>query len=266
MVCRTIQKDKGKRIATHMNFVADLHTHTVVSNHAFNTITEMARAAAQKGFWAMAVTDHGPAMPDSPHRWYFYNLGTLPEKMEGVWVLKGVEANIVDASGTLDLTERDFGLFHFDWVIASLHSDVVRPTLTEDECTRLWLKVSADPHVDMIGHSETAAFRYDYDAVAKEFAARGKVVEFNANSCVARPGGEKNLFELALACKRAGARIAVNSDAHSIYHLGVFDSVLPVLKQVGYPRELIINADKRTLIEELRRHGKAIAAKMEEEL
>lgn len=251
---------------SRMNWIADLHTHTLVSDHAFNTITEMAHAAAEKGLWAIAVTDHGPAMPDSPHRWYFYTIQSLPEKMEGVWVLKGVEANIVDAQGTIDFSQRDLGLFHFDWMIASLHSDVVPPTLTRDECTQLWMNVAANPHVDMIGHSETPAFPYDYNAVAKEFAAHGKVVEVNANSCVARPGGENNLRELIIACKKADVKIAVTSDAHSIYHLGGFDSVLPVLEQVDYPRELIINAEKKTLVEELKRHGKAIAQRMEEEL
>ena len=70
-----------------MKIIADLHAHTLVSNHAFNTITEMARRAAELGHFALAITDHGPLMPDSPHPWYFYNVTTLPRKMEGVWVL-----------------------------------------------------------------------------------------------------------------------------------------------------------------------------------
>ncbi|MEG1641209.1 MAG: PHP domain-containing protein, partial [Ruthenibacterium sp.] len=82
-----------------MKIIADLHTHTLVSNHAFNTITEMASAAKKQGLFAMAVTDHGPSMPDAPHPWYFYGLGELPSRMEDVWVLKGVEANVRDRNG-----------------------------------------------------------------------------------------------------------------------------------------------------------------------
>ena len=249
-----------------IRWAADLHTHTLVSNHAFNTITEMARAAAEKGLWAIAVTDHGPAMPDSPHRWYFYTLKELPDRMEGVWVLKGVEANVLDTDGTLDFSEQDLNRFSFEWLIASLHTDIVKPVFTEDECTRLWLNVAKNPYVDMIGHSETPAFRYDYEAVAREFAARNKVVEWNANSAVARPGGEKNMLELAYACKKAGVRIAVNSDAHSIYRLAAFDSIDPILRKTDYPRELIVNASRENLIQELKRHGKPIAGKMEETL
>ena len=43
-----------------MEIIADLHTHTLASTHAFNTVTEMARAAFEMGHRAIAITDHGP--------------------------------------------------------------------------------------------------------------------------------------------------------------------------------------------------------------
>ncbi|MEG3073232.1 MAG: PHP domain-containing protein, partial [Ruthenibacterium sp.] len=46
-----------------MSIIADLHTHTLVSNHAFNTLTEMTTQANKLGLFAMAVTDHGPELP-----------------------------------------------------------------------------------------------------------------------------------------------------------------------------------------------------------
>lgn len=246
-----------------MNFFADLHTHTLVSNHAFNTITEMARRARELGLSAIAVTDHGPSMPDAPHPWYFYNLTELPEKIEGVWLLKGVEANVRDISGTLDISRRDFGRMRLDWVIASIHRDTLAPALSFDEATRLWLNIADDPDVDCIGHSEGAAYAYDYDAVAKAFAQKGKVVELNANSARVRPGGEANMRALALACKRSGTKIAVNSDAHSIYHLGKFDSVLPLLREIDFPPELIVNASRENLAAVLKEHHKPIAGRLE---
>ena len=36
--------------------IADLHTHTLASNHAYSTVTEMVRAAGEKGLYALAVT------------------------------------------------------------------------------------------------------------------------------------------------------------------------------------------------------------------
>lgn len=246
-----------------MNIIADLHTHTNVSNHAFNTLTEMAERAGELGLYACAVTDHACSMPDSPHPWYFNNLKRLPDKIGGVWLLKGAEANVRGVDGALDFTPEELARLQFDWLIASIHSVTVgADRLTEDEATQLWLNVAENPYVDCIGHSESGAYRYDYDAVVKVFAEKGKVVEMNANSAIVRPGNEQNMRELALACKRHGALIAVNSDAHSIYNLGVFDTVLPILKEIHFPPEQIINASREALLNVLQAHGKPIAARM----
>lgn len=253
------EREKSK----NMELIADLHMHTIVSNHAFNTITEMAQKAKELGLYAIAITEHGPAMPDSPHPWYFYGLSTLPHRIEDIWLLKGVEANVCDRNGSLDFSAEDFERNAFDWVIASIHSDIFPGPLTEDEATELWLKVAANPYVDCIGHSESEAFRYDYDVVTKEFAKRHKVVEINANSAVVRPGNEKNMRELALSCKKNGTKIAVDSDAHSIYRIAHFETVLPMLHEIDFPKELIVNADRENLIAVLKEHGKETAHIME---
>lgn len=243
--------------------VADLHTHTLVSNHAFNTITEMAAKAKAIGYKALAITDHGCAMPDSPHPWYFYNLRRLPDVMEGIPVLKGVEANVLDLKGTLDFAPED--LEKLDWVIASIHSDCLPGRLSQDQATELWLKVAENPFVDMIGHSEQARHVYDYDAVAKVFAQKHKVVELNGNSAVVRPEGAGNMKALALACKKNGCRIALNTDAHSIYLLeaGV-EALAELLREINFPEELVVNTSGRRLREELKIHNKKIVERIGE--
>ncbi|MEG0019988.1 MAG: PHP domain-containing protein, partial [Oscillospiraceae bacterium] len=50
-----------------MRITADLHSHTLFSGHAFNTATEMINRAREMGLKALAITDHGPDMPDSGH-------------------------------------------------------------------------------------------------------------------------------------------------------------------------------------------------------
>lgn len=250
-----------------MKMIADLHAHTSVSNHAFNSLTEMARKAKELGLFALAITDHGSVMPDSPHPWYFYNLKRLPDKIEGIWLLKGMEANVCGIDGTLDFSPAEMAKLDFDWVIASIHSiPVGSDRLTEEEATQLWLQIAANPYVDCIGHSESGAYRYDYDAVTKIFAQNGKVVEMNANSAVVRPGNERNMRELALACKRNGTQIAVNSDAHSVYHLAAFETVLPMLNEIHFPPELIVNASRENLLRTLKAHRKPIAERMAAEL
>ena len=75
-----------------MKFVADMHMHTIASTHAYSTMEEMLSAAARKGFFAAAITDHGVAMPGAPGTWYFQNMKVLPRVYKGVLVLRGQEA------------------------------------------------------------------------------------------------------------------------------------------------------------------------------
>lgn len=85
-----------------MQMIADLHTHTLCATHAYNTFTEMAAAAKEIGYCALAVTDHAPAMPDSPHAWHFQNWSAMPREIGGVVMLYGAEANVMDTKGGLD--------------------------------------------------------------------------------------------------------------------------------------------------------------------
>ena len=244
-----------------MQIIADLHTHTLSATPAFNTLDEMAAKAAALGYAALAITDHGPAMPDAPHMWHFANQTALPLVLHGVAMMYGAEANVMDTNGGLDFAQSR--LRALDWVVASIHSPCIPGLLTEKEATRLWLAVAENPSVDCIGHSESRRHRYDYDAVTKAFARCRKVVEINANSAVVRPGNEENMRELALACKRNGTKIAVNSDAHSMYHLGQFDTVLPMLREIHFPEELVVNASRENLITVLKEHQTPVADLLE---
>ena len=44
-----------------MQIIADLHTHTNVTDHAFSTLTEMVQAAHDMGLKAIAITNHRTA-------------------------------------------------------------------------------------------------------------------------------------------------------------------------------------------------------------
>ena len=200
-----------------MQMIADLHTHTLCATHAYNTFTEMAAAAKALGYCALAVTDHAPAMPDAPHAWHFGNWSAMPRTIDGVAILYGAEANVMDTKGGLDLSQSQ--LKAQDWVVASIHSACVPGLLTRREANRLWLAVAENPYVDCIGHSEQENYRYDYDLVTRAFAKNHKVVELNGNSFNVRKDGIPNMRALLAACLANGCRIAVDSDAHSTYQL-----------------------------------------------
>lgn len=242
-----------------MNIIADLHTHTLFSDHAFNTATEMINQAVNLGLKALAITDHGPLMPDSGHLWHFFNNGVLPKKINGTIVLYGAEVDAVNVQGELDIPERM--VKNLDWAIVSIHREII-PSLTKEEATQLWLNVAENPYIDMIGHCEQNEHYFDYDAVIPVFAEKNKVVEINANSQFVRPSGQKNMIELIEKCKKYNCKIAVNSDAHSIYKLGQVGNVVKLLEDMAFPEELVINSSYENLIRELEIHKKGILEKI----
>ncbi len=235
----------------------DLHTHTLVSTHAFSTLKEMTDKACALGLRGMAVTDHAIAMPDAPHEWYFFNLLRMPTYVEdGFILLKGMEANVVDKEGRLDMDE--WLLKSLDWVIASLHTHCIQPLSVQD-ATHMWLCVAENPYIDMIGHAEEERWKFDYERVVPVFAQKNKVVELNGNSPQVRHGNEKNLRELMLCCKRYGAKIAVTSDAHSLYDFENYRWALDLLADIDFPPELVVNSSLQRLKQELALHGRKVA-------
>jgi putative hydrolase len=102
-----------------MKIIADMHTHSIASGHAYSTINELAAAASAKGLLAMAITDHGPALPGGPHAYHFGAMRFIPREIGGVRILLGCEANIIDINGRIDLS-ADY-LNRLDFVMAGLH-------------------------------------------------------------------------------------------------------------------------------------------------
>ena len=97
----------------------DVHTHTLASGHAYNTIYEMAQEAAARGITLLGITEHAPKMPGSCHTMYFMNLKVLKREMFGIRMLFGAELNVLDEEGSVDLP--DSVLSSLDIAVASIH-------------------------------------------------------------------------------------------------------------------------------------------------
>ena len=237
-----------------MKWIADTHCHTLASTHAYSSLTEMVHAAKEAGLYAVAITDHGYEMPGAPGPWYFRNLVVVPRVLEGVVVLRGAEANILDYQGTMDLPEED--LRKLDWIVASIHDNLMPKDepATVEKCTELWLKIATDPKVNVIGHSGSEKYQYDYEKVIPEFGKNGKLVEINENSFSVRKGSIPNCVTIATICKRCSVPIVVNSDAHFHTSVGKFGHVEQLLRDIGFPERLIVNASVERFQQYLREY------------
>jgi putative hydrolase len=224
----------------------DTHCHTVASDHAYSTVCELAAYAAKFPLRAIAVTDHGPAMEDGAHEWHFGNLNVLPPYIDGVRVLHGAEVNIIDYSGGVDLSAER--LEPLDWVIASCHDSNLTPG-TVAQHTQAYLGVADNPYIDVIGHSGTEAFKYDYARAIPIFGQKGKLVEINAHSFGSRKGASENCVTIAKLCKEFSVPIVVNSDAHICYALGRLEPATEMLASIDFPEKLIVNRTLDALAE-----------------
>ena len=224
-----------------MKIIADTHCHTLASGHAYSTLTENVKAAKEKGLYAVAVTDHTGDMPGAPHKWYLGCMHMIPRELYGVKILRGAEVNIIDKNGTLDV-EEDL-LVCLDWVVASMH-DFVSPMYNDvDACTNAWLNVAKNPHVNVIGHSGVEHYKYDYERVIPEFGRNGKLVEINNSSFKIRKTAAENCKTIAKLCKKYNVPVILNSDAHFHANIGNVDSSIKLLEEIGFPEELIVNAN-----------------------
>lgn len=227
-----------------MKIIADLHTHTVASTHAYSTVLENITYAKKRGLKCIAITDHAVGITDAPHIWHFSNLNAIPRVVEGIVVLRGAEVNILDDEGHVDLDEKV--LSGLDWVNASFHAPTCAPRDVAYH-TRAYLKLAQNPHIDLIAHSGTESFRYDYEAGIKAFKEYGKLVEINSASGRTRAGGKKNCIEIAKLCKKYEVPVVLNSDAHFATAVGQMEELVQMLEELDFPEKLVLNADEERL-------------------
>ena len=228
-----------------MKLIADLHTHTIASTHAYATVTEMAYEASQLGLFALAITDHARTMPGAPGPFYFESLGLLPEYLQGVRLLRGIEANICDYDGNIDV-EASLQQ-QLDWIVASMHTITLDGKATVEKCTNAYLKLAENPNVNVIGHSGSEYFKYDYDKVIPVFAKNGKLVEINDSAFRYGRDYVGNCVTIAKLCKKYGARICVDTDAHFTNTLGRAYNTLEMLEDIDFPEKLIVNTSVENL-------------------
>lgn len=228
-----------------MKILAETHSHSLVSAHAYSTIAEMMSFAKNKGLEAVAITDHGPAVTDGAHIWHFGNLRVMPRIIDGVLLLKGAEVNIIDSEANLDIP--DYYLKALDIVIASFHEPSFPPS-TFEEHTNIWLKIAQNPLIDIIGHSGSDNYKFDYEKAILEFKKYDKAVELNNHSFRSRPGSEINCLEIAKICKKTGTKVVLSSDAHCCYDICNLEKIYALVNEIEFPEELIMNTTSEKLI------------------
>lgn len=234
-----------------MDYLLDVHTHTVASGHAYNSIMEMAKAGFDKGLKLLGITEHAPMMPGSCNSMYFRNLKVVPRSLCGIEIMLGVELNILDFDGHVDLDAH--ALRQLDIRIASLHSVCILPG-TKEENTKAVLGAIHNPMVDIIGHPDDGIYPLDYKPIVEAAKETHTLLEVNNNSLNpmgARKNTRGNLITMLELCREYGQPVIMNNDAHVFSDVGRRDFSEELIRELDFPEELIVNRSVETFKEYL---------------
>lgn len=237
-----------------MRIEIDTHTHTIVSGHAYNTMWEMVREAADRGMKGLAITDHAPDMPGGPCLYHFQNLRVIPREKYGIELLFGVELNIKDEAGNVDLPREV--LEEMDIVIASMHAQCYTGGLTREKLTEAYVNVMENPLVDIIGHPDDDRVLPDLETLVQGAKRTGTLLEVNNSSLKPtsfRKGARKNITHLLQLCKANDVMIVLGTDSHVDATIGDYTYTEEVLREVDFPEELIANTSVDKLKSSLKR-------------
>jgi putative hydrolase len=234
-----------------MRMLGDFHVHTVFSGHAFSTLQEVIAAAQERELKYLAITDHGPARPDGPKLDYFKNLNrqdTL-RQLPGIHVLVGVEANIINPWGDLDMPDK---LLHeLDIVIAGFHNSTGYGGSSVSENTGALIKAMERNRMTVVAHIGDPRFPYPVDLEESIAAAveNGVLVELNQSALYTWRTENVTHYERVLELlKKYRPPLLMSSDSHISYTVGVVSECERLLTEHGVDPVTTVNYSE-TLIQ-----------------
>lgn len=258
----------------HLEMTCDVHTHTIFTRHAYSTIEENVRAAAERGIGLLGSTDHYSRMNFPEHEdgfdlrdfQYFINYGDWPRVWHGVRLLHGVEADIVDVEGHLfgydvpvtrtlggnpcpdpsSLKERVFE--GCDYVIASIHDRSIADGHDISETTECYVRALEDPKVLILGHTGRSGVPYDLGEVLTVAKEKGKLIEINEHTFDNNPDATAVCQRIAERCAEMGVMVSAATDAHISWRVGRLDRTRAMLERIHFPQELIATRDPETFV------------------
>jgi len=197
----------------------DLHAHTNWSDGMFS-LDEMARAAMERGYAYLAVTDHSKGLTvangldeERLHK-QVDEISRLNQGFSDFRLLAGTEVNI-NKDGSLDL--HDDVLARLDVVVCSIHSNLDLP---KEEQTERILRAMENPYCAIIGHptgrrlGKRPGYELDLERIFEAAGKHGVILEINA-----QPERLDLRDAHARLAGKAGIPVAISTDAHSTRNL-----------------------------------------------
>jgi DNA polymerase (family 10) len=216
-----------------------------------NSIEEMVKEAIKLGLEYICITDHTKSLAmtggldEEKLLKQMDEIDKLNQKYKGkIKILKGAEVNILK-DGSLDI--KDEVLAKLDFVGAAVHSHFNLPKNIQTERIK---KAMANPHVDCIFHptgrviNRRPAYEVDIDEIIDYAKKTGTILEIDAY-----PDRLDLKDEHIKKCVEKGVKMVIDSDAHSVLHLGFLDLGVSQARRGWATKEDILNTNDQFLID-----------------
>lgn len=234
-----------------MQILADYHTHTKYS-HGKGTIEENVLEAISKGIKTIGISDHG-----YKHLAYGIKLNDiykmreeidkLNEKYSNIEILLGMECNILDSYGNIDINDKiiencDYIMagYHFASTPTSLKSMLnhcnnymIKNEKSKDYNTKAIINAMKNNDIFIITHPGDKGDVY-IEEIAKVAKNTDTRLEINSSH------GFLNSSQL-VKIKGIGNKFIIGSDAHVPQNVGNFDLAMKIVKEASVDLSLIEN-------------------------
>lgn len=220
----------------------DLQMHTHWSDGSAS-ILEMARAAKERGYEYIAITDHSKGLKIA---------GGIDEKTlarqaleiaeanaqmrhDGLTVLRSIEMNL-SPRGEGDMDRKS--LARLDLVLGAFHSSL----RTKEDQTERYMAALRNPDVQILGHPRGRVYNYrlglkaDWPRVFEEAARLDKAVEIDSY-----PDRQDLNLPLLKAARTAGVRISLGTDSHHAHQLDFIELGLAAALKARIPADRMVN-------------------------
>lgn len=243
-----------------MKILADYHTHTIFScgdnekrRHAKGTIEENVLAAIDKGLEVIGISEHG-----FNHNFYGLSrknakrereeIDRLNEKYPQIKILMGMECNILDDTGKIDMP--DDMVQYFDYILAGYHYGS-KPTsfrsllhhidnvlfsgklFSKDYNTRALIRAMERYDIKYITHPGDKG-DIDIEKVAEAAVRTNTGLEINGHH-------DKLSVDMIEAISHMDIKFYIGSDAHKPENIANFKRAYEIVEESGLAPTRVVN-------------------------
>jgi histidinol phosphatase-like PHP family hydrolase len=226
----------------------DLQMHTRWSDGS-GSIEDMARAAAERGYEFIAITDHTKGLKiaggidedqlEQQSREIEEVNATLQAEGVKTGVLRSAELNL-DPRGNGDMDSAALG--RLDVVLGCFHSALRK----KEDQTERYLAALRNPDIQILGHPRGRIYNFRLELSAHWARVFDLAAEFDkAMEIDGYPDRQDLSGDLLRLAKKAGCRISLGTDAHDPMQLRFMEYSLASALKAGIKKERILNFMRR---------------------